>query len=438
MNYLVNMPLKTSVSDTAGNTWTNTNCTFTTNDGYECMKVVKDAYVTCNNALSVLSYTNEYIISCWYWSASYEAYSVLLGNSTNSFQDALLSGCESYNKIGARIVNAYGYTIVDTEMSPLSKWVNVCLSGNSTGVRLFVDGKLKATITARDYRLDKGFACIRKGHISGYNGNNDIYIRDLRIATGRSFISDFNPMSMWAYTLYADSSNNVYGVVNSTFSLLSSSWSTEGDSSKIGFFTSTNRAVATVQNLTTINPFSILSYSDIPGPTTYSVKAVPYDKLFIPKALISIQSLDGIDIMTPVYNSTGNAVIRFIITKDLITYYTYNFTTESWDVIDHTSLTTVKASGILASQLSTISRAKWDLMTTGAGLAIGYLLAQESTTETNYIDSLAIQVDMKGSWDKAIHGTDYTYGYPQNNLLRVKLLTTGDYKINYCEPVTGV
>lgn len=125
--------------------------------------------------------------------------------------------------------------------------------------------------------------------------------------------------------------------------------------------------------------------------------------------------------------------IRFIVTKDLTTYYTYNFTNSAWEVIDHTNLATVKTSGITASQLSTIPRAKWDLMTTGAGLAIGYLLSQGSTLDTNYIDSLNIQVDMKGSWDKAIHGTDYTYGYPQNNLLRVKLLTSGDYKINYNE-----
>lgn len=36
-----------------------------------------------------------------------------------------------------------------------------------------------------------------------------------------------------------------------------------------------------------------------------------------------------------------------------------------------------------------------------------------------------------GSWNKAVHGTDYTYGYPANDILRVNILADGDYKINY-------
>ena len=38
---------------------------------------------------------------------------------------------------------------------------------------------------------------------------------------------------------------------------------------------------------------------------------------------------------------------------------------------------------------------------------------------------------MKGEWNSAIKGTDFSYGYPANDRLKVTLLTTGNYKINY-------
>ena len=39
-------------------------------------------------------------------------------------------------------------------------------------------------------------------------------------------------------------------------------------------------------------------------------------------------------------------------------------------------------------------------------------------------------VDMKGTWNKAVHTQDYEYGY-SNTKLHVNILKNGSYKINY-------
>ena len=64
----------------------------------------------------------------------------------------------------------------------------------------------------------------------------------------------------------------------------------------------------------------------------------------------------------------------------------------------------------------------------GLGIAMGI-----PSSKVVSVDNLAMQVDMKGAWNHAVYGTDVTYGYTNNNVLTVKLLTDGSYKINYNE-----
>ena len=54
-------------------------------------------------------------------------------------------------------------------------------------------------------------------------------------------------------------------------------------------------------------------------------------------------------------------------------------------------------------------------------------------SDTCKTDNLTLQVDMKGSWQSALKGTDFNYGYPANDQLKVVLLKDGSYKINYTE-----
>ena len=179
--------------------------------------------------------------------------------------------------------------------------------------------------------------------------------------------------------------------------------------------------------------FKILSLSIIDTPYQSKITAVSNDQLVLPLGLINTQSFEGIDKVSIVSSVSGDGNCKIIVTEDLITYKTYDFESKAWQHINHNDVTQVEVSGIDIAQIQNIPRSAWDELNLTEGIGFAYLLAQENTSDICKIDELTLQVDMKGSWDKAIHGTDYKYGYPQNNILRVQLLTNGDYKINYSE-----
>ncbi|WP_110953035.1 LamG-like jellyroll fold domain-containing protein [Anaerosinus massiliensis] len=176
------------------------------------------------------------------------------------------------------------------------------------------------------------------------------------------------------------------------------------------------------------------------------LKAVPKDKLLLPKALVSISDFNDIDSVTVEKIVNGSSAIKFIITTDLLAYKTFNFTSNTWETIDHKNLSTVKTAGIDSESISKITNEKWKSLIEGVdGVGFAILLSQEAVTDDCKLDLLSINIfggivedPSDGSWDKAVHGTDYNYGYPKNNLLRVILLTNGDYKINYREGVKEI
>ena len=134
------------------------------------------------------------------------------------------------------------------------------------------------------------------------------------------------------------------------------------------------------------------------------------------------------------YTMDNLATIRIILSLDLVNYKTFNFTSQAWETIDPTNLTAVKTNGISAPLLSTITEAQWaSLIGTSSGVAIGFLLSENSVADSCLLDNLAMTVNMKGSWDHAVYGTNVTYGYTNNNVLTVKLITAGSFKINYCD-----
>lgn len=226
--------------------------------------------------------------------------------------------------------------------------------------------------------------------------------------------------------------NEAYGVKDGVLQKLSDNWLTLSNNEKINVFKSTNSISASLTDLQSLGKFKKATYQEDDISKPYTFTAIPKDQLILPKGLISVESFEGIDKVTLTYTLSGGGALKILVTTDNATYQAYDFSAGAWQVIDHTKLDTVKASSIDAAQLGNINRAGWDALTTGkVGIGFAYLLCIEDTTDTCAVDKLDLQVDMKGSWDKAIHGTDYKYGYPRNNILRVQLLSNGDYKINY-------
>lgn len=220
-----------------------------------------------------------------------------------------------------------------------------------------------------------------------------------------------------------------------TFTQLASDWTSLSDAQREALFSGTNYQSATLSELQSLGEFKVLSFSDSSAGTSNAVQVtgVHNDFVVLPNQLFGkifnkIKSMS----ITEAISDTANAKIRYVLTKDLGNYYTYQ--NGSWTTISPTA-NNVIANGMTASDLANITSAQWvdfyDGDTDTDGIGIGFAFSETATTQSTAVDNLSLTVDLQGSWNKAEHITDYQYGYPANDVLHVELNTNGDYKINY-------
>lgn len=218
-----------------------------------------------------------------------------------------------------------------------------------------------------------------------------------------------------------------------SWKVLANDWSTLSDTDKEALFVGTNYKKPTVAELQALGgKFKIVAYGvDTTSPKTV-VKAVPNNKLFVPVSLFG-SSFNTIDSMTVQAIVDVGTDIRFVLTKDLINYFT--FTSSGFTKVSSFDADTVLSEGMTKDTLSGISDLQWDTFFNAdngdKGIAIAFAMSITDITDVAYLDNLKVTADMRGEWRKAVHGTDYDYAYPNNKVLKVELNADGNYKINY-------
>lgn len=218
-----------------------------------------------------------------------------------------------------------------------------------------------------------------------------------------------------------------------SWKVLANDWSALTDTEKEALFVGTNYNKPTVADLQSLNDkFKVVAYGvDTAVPKTV-VKAVPNNKLFVPVNLFGA-SFNTIDSMTVQAIVDAGTDIRFVLTKDLINYYT--FTSSGFDKISSFDADTVLSEGMTKGTLSGISDLQWGTFFNSdngdKGIALGFAISMTTTSDNVYLDNLQVIADMKGEWRKAVHGTDYDYAYPNNTRLKIEINADGNYKINY-------
>lgn len=240
------------------------------------------------------------------------------------------------------------------------------------------------------------------------------------------------------YYLFLKDDYSCHAYVDDVLIKISDDWRTVSSVDKKAAFLSAGNNIPPGLVLDPLGKYKVLAFSPDPSMTkpSCSVSVVPQKRLLKPKGLISLGSFEGIDKVTLSGSFTGTGTCKLLVTSDLLNYKTWNGS--QWQAVDPDDLAAVVANGISPVALTDITRQQWDLLTVGkTGIGFAYLPIIEAVTDTCAIDKIDLQVDMKGSWDRAIHGTDFIYGYPRNNVLRVTLKTNGDYKINYSEGVVA-
>lgn len=212
-----------------------------------------------------------------------------------------------------------------------------------------------------------------------------------------------------------------------TWKKLADSYSSLTDAQKQKLFDSTNYLHATQAQLQSLGKVKILVNDDYGTKHKIKMTAVPNDQTVVPKKLISTKSIENIDSITILSTVGNNTVLKIAVTKDLSKYYSFNGT-------DWVEVSDIKNDGNTPTEINSISSENWDKFINGAnGIAFEYFLSITDETDKLNTDKLSMQVDMKGTWQSALKGTDFNYGYSANDQLKVTLLTDGSYKINYTQ-----
>jgi hypothetical protein len=258
-----------------------------------------------------------------------------------------------------------------------------------------------------------------------------VIISDLRVSDIVRYTSDFTAPQRLPSTVALSSDNKVYGYANGTFSKLSDNWATITDKEKITLFTNTNGKQPTIADLQTIGTScSLMAYTDDDNRQDCKLRALPNVQFIKPKNLINLHAYESITNMSVTSDISTNATLRILVTTDLATYKYFDTASSTWKAVDITDINNVKQYGMSASVMKALTTDNLALLGMD-NIGFAYYLEISDITDTCNVDALVLTVNMKGDWNKAVYNTDVTYGYPSNDILKIQILTNGDYKINY-------
>lgn len=216
--------------------------------------------------------------------------------------------------------------------------------------------------------------------------------------------------------------------MSAVLTLVANDWTILTNSQKEDLLDAAVEEFPTSTELESLGTFKVVS--TYPH-STYMLNFIPKDKLVLPKATFGT-NFENIDSVIITQTESGNGKVRYIITDDLTNYYTWDNANQEFVQISSLNAATVLSEGMTATTMGSLTTADWNTFFDNTkGIGIGFALSIDSTTDKAEIDNMSMQVDMRGKWKKAVHGTDYDYAYTSNELLTVTLNANGTYKINY-------
>lgn len=166
--------------------------------------------------------------------------------------------------------------------------------------------------------------------------------------------------------------------------------------------------------------FEVLAWNEKERDNQFIVDATPYNQLGIPTG---DKKLPTIEYIKSLFVQVNSEIVKIIFSIDGgNTWLTY--INDTWENIQCTQYA-VEVGGMTKEILEAIRQEKWQELSIQR-IRFAYLLSDNVE-----VDRIDLTVDMKGSWEGAINGTDYSYRYPHNESLQVDIKKNGDYKINY-------
>ena len=227
------------------------------------------------------------------------------------------------------------------------------------------------------------------------------------------------------YGYYQPSTNKLFTVKDGALTAVCDSWSQLVGDDKTPIIEQCTDTVATIAMLKPLGDFKLYSFladSDTTCKAQFTVIEKPVT--IKPKTLLSIIGYGRIKKIA-MSAEFSNLNIKVLCTTDLTNYKYYDTSAKDWKT------TTDFSKGMSINALNTLDDvAIASLMGEATDIAFGFYCEPTAITAT-YNFSLGVQGQKDGSWKRAVHGTDYDYGYPFNDTLRIEIKANGDYKVNY-------
>jgi hypothetical protein len=312
----------------------------------------------------------------------------------------------------------------------VGKLIHLTVIRHNGTIKVYIDGVLRNTFNnfvGSSQNLSD--MAIGIAYDSRHNSYFKGYLQDICLIKDKAlWTSNFIPPKTFIpdiYNMYV-SDMNVYSLINGTFKKVADNWETLATAEKVALFKEST-GEPTIAQLETLGKFKVVSYADTSN-LTLNMTAIPKeDQLVLPKKLIDLGSVEHIISTEILANQSGAGKVRIAITKGDDVWY--KFDGLEFVPIEATAQS-ILADGNVASEINNITQTQWESFE-AEEIGFCYALHIENVNDVANVDKLSMTVLAKGSWNKAVHGTDYTYGYPANDILRVNILADGDYKINY-------
>jgi hypothetical protein len=397
-------------------------------DGTNAIKIIKDS----DNFVA----PQEYTVSLWFKCSkelTKNAIAVALYSKSKQllFYTSRDGSTTAYITDGVSKVYSLGVNVVNNE------WHHIAITCKNDTQLVFVDGKLCLELSETVLLTSLNNMCIGSDYSSvnlsdfHTSGVIDNFVILNKALWNNNFTPPNHYFTIINQVYLSTTVGAVYGMSNGTFQQLAPDWNALSDEEKVALFTATNGETPTIDELKTIGKFKVLTYSEDNNLVECTVSAVPKDQLVLPKKLINLGGYEIVhSIAVTSATTTSNSSVKVAFTKDLTTYIAYNKETATWQNVDATDVNTFSTNAMDASEVANIPEAK--IAELGMkGFAIAYALAETNVADNCAVTALTIVADKKAPWNKAVYGTDATYSYPNSDVLEVKLLTDGSYKINY-------
>ena len=215
-----------------------------------------------------------------------------------------------------------------------------------------------------------------------------------------------------------------------TWTKLADNWDALSDTERVALFQNLSSDTSSLADLQALGKFKIAVLTDSNISYKNIVVSGAHKRTVVePKEVFSVDAYAKINSITLNYNTSGSGNVGIAVSKDLATYFIYD--AGAWKEINKDT-----DAFMSPAIFNGLTDAEWQtLLGTDTTLGIAYSLEIQDTTDVAEVDSLTLNVDMKGMWEKAIYNEDYKYAY-SNRTIQIDLLKDGSYKINY--PVGSV